>query len=64
MASSSTADYGKLLPSCGCLSGLRGFSFEGLTAMGYKVEIHAGGAKLIDYHGDERPERSHVIIGI
>ena len=32
--------------------------------MGYKVEIHAGGAKLIDYHGDERPERSHVIIGI
>jgi len=30
--------------------------------MGYKVEIHAAGAKLIGYRGDERPERAHVII--
>ena len=31
--------------------------------MGDKAEIHAEGAKLIGYHGDERPERAHVIIG-
>ena len=38
------------------------FLVEGLTAMGYKVEVHAEGAALIGYHGDERPERAHVII--
>jgi hypothetical protein len=38
------------------------FLVEGLAAMGYKVELHAEDAKLIGYHGDERPERAHVII--
>lgn len=38
------------------------FLVEGLAAMGYKVELHAEGATLIGYHGDERPERAHVII--
>ena len=38
------------------------FLVEGLTAMGYRVEVHAEGAHLIGYHGDERPERAHVII--
>ena len=35
---------------------------EGLTAMGYKVEVHADGAALVGYHGDERREKAHVII--
>src|SRR5437762_1702317 len=35
---------------------------EGLTAMGYRVEVHADGAALVDYHGDERQEKAHVII--
>src|SRR5947209_15295858 len=35
---------------------------EGLTAMGYKVEVHANGAALGGYHGDERRETAHVII--
>jgi hypothetical protein len=38
------------------------FLFEGLTAMGYRVEVHADGAPLVGYHGDERSERAHVII--
>jgi hypothetical protein len=38
------------------------FLIEGLTAMGYRVEVHPNGAPLIGYHGDERPERAHVII--
>ena len=38
------------------------FLVEGLTAMGYRIEVHAEGAPLIGYHGDERPERAHVII--
>lgn len=38
------------------------FLVEGLTAMGYRIEVHAKGAPLIGYHGDERPERAHVII--
>ena len=35
---------------------------EGLTAMGYRVEVHADGAALVGYHGDERRETAHVII--
>lgn len=38
------------------------FLVEGLTAMGYKVEVHPNGVPLIGYHGDERPERAHVVI--
>jgi len=38
------------------------FLVEGLTEMGYKVEIHAEGTQLIGYHGDERMERAHVIV--
>src|SRR5712692_10588960 len=38
------------------------FLVEGLTAMGYKVEVHADGAALVGYHGDERHEKAHVII--
>ena len=38
------------------------FLVEGLTAMGYRIEVHAAGAPLVGYHGDERPERAHVII--
>jgi len=38
------------------------FLVEGLNEMGYKVEVHAEGAHLIGYHGDERTERAHVII--
>ena len=38
------------------------FLIEGLTAMGYQVEVHAESAPLVGYHGDERPERAHVII--
>ena len=38
------------------------FLVEGLTAMGYRVEVRAEGAPLVGYHGDERPERAHVII--
>jgi hypothetical protein len=30
--------------------------------MGYRVEVHADGAALVGYHGDERPETAHVII--
>ena len=35
---------------------------DGLAEMGYRVEIHHEGAHLVGYHGDERPERAHVII--
>ena len=35
---------------------------EGLRAMGYRVEVHAEGAALVGYHGDERRETAHVII--
>ena len=35
---------------------------EGLTAMGYRVEVCADGAALVGYHGDERRETAHVII--
>jgi hypothetical protein len=38
------------------------FLVEGLTAMGYKVEVHADGAPLVGYHGDERCETAHFII--
>jgi hypothetical protein len=38
------------------------FLVEGLTAMGYKVEVHADGAALVGYHGDERSETAHVVI--
>ena len=38
------------------------FLVEGLTAMGYKVEVNADGAALVGYHGDERRETAHVII--
>ena len=38
------------------------FLIESLTEMGYSVEAHADGAPLFGYHGDERPERAHVII--
>src|SRR5258708_20973238 len=38
------------------------FLVEGLTAMGYKVEVHAAGAGLVGYHGDVRHEKAHVII--
>lgn len=33
-----------------------------LEALGYPVEVHARGAALFGYHGDERPERAEVII--
>ncbi len=33
-----------------------------LEALGYPVEVHAHGAALFGYHGDERPERAQVII--
>jgi hypothetical protein len=33
-----------------------------LEALGYPVEVHAQGAALFGYHGDERPERAEVII--
>src|ERR1022692_4804250 len=39
-----------------------GYGVEGLTAMGYRVEVHADGAALVGYHGDERRETAHVII--
>jgi Protein of unknown function (DUF1257) len=38
------------------------FLIEGLRAMGYRGEVHPDAAPLIGYHGDERPERAHVII--
>jgi hypothetical protein len=38
------------------------FLVEGLTSMGYNVEVHENRAPLFGYHGDERPERAHVII--
>jgi hypothetical protein len=38
------------------------FLVEALSEMGYKVEVHPDGAPLFGYHGDERPERAHVII--
>ena len=38
------------------------FLVEGLFAMGYTAEVHHQSAPLIGYHGDERPERAHVII--
>lgn len=33
-----------------------------LQALGYPVEIHPETAPLFGYHGDERPERAHLII--
>ena len=33
-----------------------------LKALGFPVEVHAHGAPLFGYHGDERPERAHIII--
>jgi hypothetical protein len=33
-----------------------------LKALGFPVEVHAPGAPLFGYHGDERPERAHIII--
>ena len=33
-----------------------------LRAIGYPVEVHAHGAPLFGYHGDERPERAQIII--
>jgi hypothetical protein len=35
---------------------------EGLTAMGYRAEVHADGDALVGYHGDVRHEKAHVII--
>ena len=36
---------------------------EGLTAMGYRVEVHADGAALVGYHGDERRKRRTSLSG-
>ncbi len=33
-----------------------------LSELGYKAEVHAGGAALVGYEGRERPERAHVIV--
>ena len=33
-----------------------------LKALGYPVEIHTQPMPLFGYHGDERPERAHIII--
>jgi Protein of unknown function (DUF1257) len=33
-----------------------------LKALGFAVEVHAHGAPLFGYHGDERSERAHIII--
>ncbi|MBY0502734.1 MAG: DUF1257 domain-containing protein [Bryobacteraceae bacterium] len=38
------------------------FLVEGLSNMGYQVEVNAQGAALVGYQGDERPERAHLII--
>jgi hypothetical protein len=38
------------------------FLVEGLHQMGYTIEVHDNGAPLFGYHGDERPERAHVVI--
>lgn len=38
------------------------YLIDGLTAMGYRVEVHESGSPLFGYHGDERPERAHVVI--
>ena len=35
---------------------------DGLAEMGYRPEVHPEGSRLVGYHGDERPERAHVII--
>jgi hypothetical protein len=35
---------------------------EALDQLGYRPELHKGGASLFGYIGDERPERAHVII--
>jgi hypothetical protein len=35
---------------------------EALEQLGYRPELHKGGASLFGYIGDERPERAHVII--
>jgi hypothetical protein len=40
----------------------RRFLAEALSEMGYQVEVYQEGAPLFGYHGDERPERAHVII--
>ena len=33
-----------------------------LRDLGYEPEVHASGAPLVGYQGDERPERAHIII--
>ena len=38
------------------------FLVEGLTEMGYKVELCPEGCPLIGYHGDERPECANIVI--
>jgi len=38
------------------------FLVEGLAQLGYRVELHAEGATLFGYQGDERKEKAHVII--
>ena len=38
------------------------FLVEGLSNMGYHVEVSSQGAALVGYQGDERPEKAHVII--
>jgi hypothetical protein len=40
----------------------QGFLVEALADMGYMAEVQPDGAALFGYHGDERPERAHVII--
>jgi hypothetical protein len=35
---------------------------EALEQLGYKPEVHKGGAALCGYLGDERPEKAHVIV--
>jgi len=38
------------------------FLVEGLSNMGYTVEVSTEGAVLVGYQGDERPEKAHVIV--
>ena len=33
-----------------------------LAELGYKAEVHTGGAALVGYEGGESPERAHVIV--
>jgi hypothetical protein len=35
---------------------------EALEQLGYKPEVHKGGAALYGYLGDERPEKAQVIV--